>query len=69
MAADDANLKLARQLYESCLELRGEAHEETRLLREYISNLESRNSQAPGPHAQFLRDVSARETTFVPLPH
>jgi hypothetical protein len=40
---DEENLRLqfARQLYERCLEERGEDHEETLLVSRYISDLES----------------------------
>jgi hypothetical protein len=38
---EDVRLQFARQLYERCLEQRGEDHEETRLVSRYISDLES----------------------------
>jgi hypothetical protein len=40
---DDLNLQLARQLYDRCMELYGEDHEETRLLGRYKSQLENRD--------------------------
>jgi hypothetical protein len=39
-AAEDWNLKFARQFYASCLERLGEDHAQTRGLLEYISSLE-----------------------------
>jgi hypothetical protein len=39
-AAEDWNLKFARQFYASCLERLGEDHVQTRGLLQYISSLE-----------------------------
>jgi hypothetical protein len=60
IAAENANPEFARRLYESCLELHGKDHKETRLLRQYIADLEGRDSQMSG--------VPELEATFVPLP-
>ena len=43
---DDLNLQLARQLYDRCIELYGEDHEETRLLARYKSQMENRDLRA-----------------------
>lgn len=41
-------LQFARQLYDRCLERHGENHEQTRLVLDYISALENRDSLSLG---------------------
>jgi hypothetical protein len=60
IAGENANLEFARRLYASCLKLHGKDHKETRLLRQYIADLEGRDYQTHG--------VPELEATFVPLP-
>jgi hypothetical protein len=50
-AVDDLNLQLARQLYDRCMELYGEDHEETRLLARYKSQMENRDLPVPVLHS------------------
>jgi hypothetical protein len=61
MAAEDVELQFARQLYERCLEVHGEGHEQTELVGRYIAALKDRDSRRRGLPC-------LRETTFVPLP-
>ena len=42
----DLRVEFARQLYDKCLERDGEDHEQTRIAREYVSDLESRHLSA-----------------------
>jgi hypothetical protein len=47
-AVEDANLRLARQIYERCREQYGEDHEQTRFMQDYVATFEKRGTdEAP----------------------
>jgi hypothetical protein len=50
-AAEDANLKLARILYERCRERYGDDHEQTRLMFQYLTSFEQPGSP-PQPRSK-----------------
>jgi hypothetical protein len=72
-AAEDPRLLFARQLYDRCLERHGPEHEETRLVAQYMWDLERRGLGKAVSHSrsalrsQLPNRLFARETTFVPL--
>lgn len=72
-AAEDPRLLFARQLYERCLERHGPDHDETRLVAQYMADLECRVlGKAVSPSrspllSQLPNTFLARETTFAPL--
>jgi hypothetical protein len=63
-ADEDADLQFARRLYKGCLVRLGVHHELTRIVAQYVSELEDRDSPMPLRRSP----VGAQETTFVPLP-
>jgi hypothetical protein len=71
--SEEPRLQFARQLYDRCLERFGLEHEGTRLVAQYMSDLEYRNlgnavSCPRSPMRSHLPNtLFARETTFVPL--
>lgn len=60
---EDVKLQFARQLYQTCLELHGADHQQTRLLREYIAELENRNRSSQAR----LRGAVLAEPVAVPI--
>ncbi len=71
--SEDPRLQFARLIHGRCLERLGPEHEETRLVAQYMSDLERRDVATSDSHSQSpLRSqlpntLFARETTFVPL--
>jgi hypothetical protein len=63
-ADEDADLQFARRLYKGCLVRLGVHHELTRIVAQYVSELEDLDSPMPLRRST----VGAQETTFVPLP-
>jgi hypothetical protein len=53
---EDVTLQFVRQLYDSCVERHGEAHEQTRLLLRYLAGFESPLTHAAslGSYRTFL---------------